>query len=310
MQCATDARSPNRGRPLHSRGAATSACVALLLAALVVALPAQGDGGGRRRPIASGNTTPKFLPTGSLQIPESLAGGALALRAASGAIAADAAGRVFVGACASDFSHRIVVFDSKGKYVRDFRVGNCGVGEGVRIAAGPDGNIYATRAGPNNQIGVYTPDGAQVRLIGGVGRLETATARDIDIDSHGNIYVTIRHDTSDGGPDNDEIVRLSASGAVTARWQPLPLCNGHGCARLQGVAPADDGTLWVTTDVAKLGIQHVDANGKLLPDAPRLDVILREIGNHVRDIDYAAGKLYLVGSHPRGNCSTSSAVST
>ena len=245
---------------------------------------------------SSAQTVEKYRAAASLQLPSSLAGGTLGVRELSGAVAADASGNVYVGVCASDFRHRIVVFDKTGAYVRDFEAGACGTGESVKIAVGPDGLLYATRIGPNDEIGVFTPEGALVRLIGGIGRLNTITARDIDLDRAGNVYVTIRHDTSDGGPDNDEVVRLSPSGSVTGRWVPLPppyLCNGQ-C--LEGVAAADDGSVWVTTTDPNRELMHLDANGRVLGDAPHLDVLLSGLAaNQVRDVDFANGRLFVVG---------------
>ncbi|MGB2874687.1 MAG: hypothetical protein WBB76_04345, partial [Gaiellaceae bacterium] len=104
------------------------------------------------RPVAQA-TILKFVPGGSLAVPTSLAGGTLSFDHLTGGVAADTDGTVYVGACASDFKNRIVVFDKDGKYVRDFEAGNCGTGEPVRIAVGPDHLLYATRIGPNNEIG-------------------------------------------------------------------------------------------------------------------------------------------------------------
>jgi hypothetical protein len=245
------------------------------------------------RPEAQGTVT-KFLPGGSLSVPSSLAAGLLTFDRLSGGIAADTDGTVYVGACASDNSNRIVVFDRGGHYLRDFRAGNCGTGEPVRIAVGPDHLLYATRTGPNNEIGVFDSTGAQVRLLAGIGQYETITARDIDLDAKGNVYVTIRCESC--GTDSDEVVRLSQSGQVTGRWQPLPppyLCNGQ-C--VYGVAPAPDGTVWVTTNDPKRKLVHLDAQGKPLPDPPHLDVLLPGLmGGYIRDVDFANGRLYIVG---------------
>jgi len=273
---------------------ATTAVIATAL--LVAASPTNGGVPTRRhaRAATSANTLIKYVPGGSLTVPGSLAGGTLGVRELSGAVAADDSGNVYVGVCASDFRHRIVVFNRDGRYVRDFPAGNCGTGESVKIAVGPDGLLYATRIGPSDEIGVFTPDGTQVRLIGGIGRLNTVTARDIDLDSSGNIYVTIRCDNC--GTDSDEVVRLSRSGAVTGRFQPLPppyRCNGQ-CVK--GVAPAPDGTIWVTTTDPKRELVHLDATGKALPGAPRLDVILSGLAaSQIQDVDFANGRLYVVG---------------
>src|SRR5438105_4981092 len=90
-------------------------------------------------------TSVKYLPSNVLTLPDTIVGGSVTVKELSGAVAADAAGNVYVGVCGSDFRHHVVVFGGDGHNVRDFRAGNCGTGEPVRIAAGPDGLLYATR---------------------------------------------------------------------------------------------------------------------------------------------------------------------
>jgi hypothetical protein len=271
----------------------------LAIAAAVVFVGIGPGGRAQGNPAAevmAAATLVKYISSGSLAVPATLAGGALTLDHLSGAVAADEDGTAFVGVCASDFTHRVVVFDKDRHYVRDFEAGRCGTGEPVRIAVGPDHLLYATRIGPSDEIGVFDSSGSRLRLLAGIGRLETITARDIDLDAQGNVYVTIRHDTSTGGPDNDEVVRLSQSGQVTGRWQPLPPpypCNGQ-CVR--GVAPADDGTIWVTTTDPKRELVHLDAQGNALAGAPRLDVLMPGLAaNQIQDVDFANGRLYIVG---------------
>src|SRR5207247_2863594 len=102
----------------------------LLGASLAYSSAAHSRATHRGAPRVAGSSV-KYVPSNVLTLPDTL-GGSVTAKELSGAIAADAAGDVYVGVCGSDFRHHVVVFGGDGRYVRDFRAGNRGTAHPVR----------------------------------------------------------------------------------------------------------------------------------------------------------------------------------
>ena len=157
---------------------------------------------------------------------------------------------------------------------------------------GPNQYVYLTHGdGGANPVEVYTRAG---QLVGEYGAGQFNNPRDVEVDAAGNIYVV---SPSFSGHPDDEVVRLNAAGQVTGRFAPLP-ASRHGYPAggvLQGVAVALDGTMWVTSAIAKRSLLHLAADGRELSGGVQLDVLLPD-GGRWTDVDVTDGRLYVLGT--------------
>jgi sugar lactone lactonase YvrE len=269
----------------------------VLIASLAAAAPSHGTRAERPEASAARRSTIKYIGSGALRLPESLAA-----RELRGSIATDADGNVYASYLSSESREDVAVFDSKGNYRRSWRLGRFG-NTPSRFAIGPDGLFYAT-GDPDNtggNIEVFTLDGQLVRQFG--QGYDGFLVNDIELDPAGNVYVTQRPNRP-GEPDDWEIARFDRDGKVTARFAPVRT----GSALLYGLAVALDGSLWVIAADAALTnerLLHLDANGSVVPRGPKVEVLFQgrgqgRVGGTLDDVDFANGRLYIAGEFAYG----------
>jgi hypothetical protein len=205
-------------------------------------------------------------------------------------LAADSAGNFYVGYEGNNFFAYVAVFDSKGRFIRNWQVDSRLAGIRVpKIAVGgPDGLVYvAPRADPET-IKVYRADGSFVRQFGAGSKLGTGVG-DLEVDASGNVYASSAAVT--GRPDRF-VVRFDPAGNVTRTWVPQPggRSNVGG-----GIAVAADGSIYEVGLPVASGhstLTHLASDGAKL-SAKELDKTLGT--GEYKDVDYANGHLYLAG---------------
>jgi hypothetical protein len=250
-----------------------------MLAALLVL------GGGKAAAKSAPPTVMHIYNGAGASLPASLQ----AIHAGDG-LAADSAGNVYVGYEGNNFFAYVAVFDSKGRFVRNWQVDSRLAG--IRIpkiaVGGPDGLVYvAPRADPET-IKVYRADGSFVRQFGAGSKIGPGVG-DIEVDANGNVYVSSAAVT--GRPDRF-VVRFDPAGNVTRTWVPQPggRSNVGG-----GVAVAADGSIYEVGLPAAGGhstLTHLASDGRVL-SAKDLDKTLGT--GEYKDVDSANGHLYLSG---------------
>ena len=249
------------------------------------------------------------LQGGRLEPPPSLAG-----RPFSG-VATDGAGNVYAGVRRSSGGNSVVVFGPDGRYIRDFDIGgtSAGPGEGrgvgctcdeLDLAIGPDNLLYVGQPVPSlgtaqdRYVSVYTTSGTPVReLTLSDGALLIG---DLEVDAAGSIFVLARHGgfgATRGAP--DEIMRVSPSGAVTARFALTAEESAPLEGDLGGLALGPDGSMWVTTHREGSRLIHLAPDGSRQP-APPLETVAPVKNRTVKDVEFANDRLYIAAREPNG----------
>jgi hypothetical protein len=254
------------------------ACVAM--AALAVGAPHAQEAAGI-----------KLVVAGSLELPAALAGADI------DGIAADSAGNVYLGVTTgSPVDRYVVVYDASGSYVRHWLIDSRQIRvpqDDVRLATGPDGNVYVAPHASEPQAGikVFTPDGTPVRTFGEGSHLKAVSG--IGVDAGGNVFVTSRASPSDGIAD-DVVVKFDPAGQVAARFAPFPGDPGRVSSNLTALGIAADGSLWVGTEKSKEPIVHLDGGGKRIA-GPDFDIVLPSQLRTVDDLEFTGNRLYIAG---------------
>jgi hypothetical protein len=203
-------------------------------------------------------------------------------------LAADSAGNVYAGYERSDFSEHVAVFDSQGRFLRDWQVEHPANFHLPKVAVGgPGGLVYVAPSEDPETIKIYKPDGTFVRQFG-AGSVSTDNG-DIEVDASGNVYVSSAAVT--GRPDRF-VVRFDPAGNVTQRWVPQP---GGRSNEAGAIAVAPDGSIYEVGLPEVTGhsvLTHLAADGSVL-SAKDLDKALGS--GEYKDVDYANGRLYLSG---------------
>jgi hypothetical protein len=218
-------------------------------------------------------------PSGSFDLAAAVSG----IRAPAGGLALDSSGNLYVAVNNASRETEIAVVSPDARLLRRWDpTGGATVGNPTHLAIGPDGLVYL-RNRNERIIRVYTGAGTLVRTFG--GSLSPNNTGDLELDAAGNVYTI----------DLDKIVKFNAAGQVLAEFRPLP---GIHPDRLQGLAVAADGSLYVAVDTGITGLPvapppllHLDANGGRLPV---FDPSLVMRGNY-KDVEVANGRLYLLG---------------
>ena len=171
-------------------------------------------------------------------------------------VAVDSGGQVYV-------FHRgpkadpIVVFDSKGRYVRSWGRGMFGNPHGMRVDR--DGNVWVTDNG-DHQVMKFTPDG---RLLLQLGIKKTAATdsrtfnrpTDVAFAPTGEFYVS-------DGYGNSRVVKFSREGKYLLDWGKRG--TGPGEFNIPHSVGVDSKGLVYVSDRENNRIQIFDASGKFL----------------------------------------------
>ncbi len=121
-------------------------------------------------------------------------------------------------AVADTGNSRIVIFDSAGNYVRDFRstpTGNVRSLMGLSFA----GDKLYVADGAARLIRIFMIDGTHVADIGSDGACQLAALRDVDAATNGDIYVA--------NYTSNNILRFDASGNCVGSWGSTGELNGE-----------------------------------------------------------------------------------
>ncbi len=169
------------------------------------------------------------------------------------AMAIDAQDRIYI----VDMTARIQVFDSRGRFLREWHTPDHRFGKPSGLSIGIDGRVLVADT-HYYRVLIYTPEGELVQTIGGVkgqGPGEFGLVTDAVQDSQGNFYV------AEYG-EYDRIQKFSPAGEFLRQW------GGHGSApgqflRPQNLALDRHDRIWVA-DACNHRIQVFDTEGNLL----------------------------------------------
>jgi DNA-binding beta-propeller fold protein YncE len=151
----------------------------------------------------------------------------------------------------------LIVFDSKGKYLRSWGKGMFGNPHGLRVDR--EGNVFVTDNG-DHQVMKFTRDGKLLFTLGVKGKAATDNKTfnrptDIAFAKNGDFYVS-------DGYGNSRVVKFSKEGKYLLDWGKRGIGPGEFNTP-HSVAVDSKGTVYVS-DRENNRIQIFDPNGKLL----------------------------------------------